>query len=161
MTQPNVVERPSMNKPQHLSPILAIHRQYEAAMEAQHTLDLADMGLGKCEADQRLEHRYKIAMGAADAETDALRTAILYQVPATAEEALILQYHVWIAADLYGQEAPEAQWAAFLAALDILFDFHASETPDAETGDLGKQFVSGTRLAESRRRLRAGDVEGR
>ena len=143
------------------SPILAMHARYEAAQAAYTTLDNAQSATRRgAAADSSYTLAVETGMTRADAESDALRTAILYQVPNTAEEALILQYHVWIAVDLYGQDAPDLDRAAMLTAIDALFDFAVSTTPLAADAAPGRQFAYGADRVRERRSFRTGKLEG-
>ncbi len=66
------------------SPILAMHARYEAAWQEYNRIDTASTALDKSDpADELLGFKYQRAETANNAETDALRQAILYQVPTT------------------------------------------------------------------------------
>ena len=70
-----------------------MHARYEAAWEEYNNIDTAQLKLNdRNEAERCLKFRYSDALKANNAETDALRLAILYQVPTTWQEALVLQY---------------------------------------------------------------------
>ncbi len=75
------------------SPILAMHSRYVAAWEGFNRIDVAETALDKNDrADWSLGYHYQTAKDANNAETDALRQAILYQVPTTWVEAMVLQF---------------------------------------------------------------------
>lgn len=143
-----------------LSPIAAMHTRYEAVMAASDTVDKASLYLGKTDGEQKLSFSYAAAMTTCEAETDALRTAILHQVPTDWHDALILQYHVYVAHDLYtpGKE-PEHERAALVVAIATLFDFMARSI-DADHDAMGRCFKAATMLVFDRRRFRTADLEG-
>ncbi|HEX8445833.1 MAG TPA: hypothetical protein VF649_04390, partial [Sphingomonas sp.] len=130
-----------------------------ATMIAYNVLDTAKLALGDDEADKFRAARYDEAMTMSEAETDALRTALLYQVPTTWADALILQYHIYLAHDLYtpGKEPPYER-AALIVAIDTLFDFMATEVK-ADHEQIGDQFKRGTMRVWNRRRFRSVELE--
>lgn len=135
------------------SAILAMHRQYEAAWEAHHTVDKAKLRLGKDEGRQ--EGIFERAMSLDVAEGDALRLAILYQVPTTWVEAMVLQYHIYIE---QGMGSAEPWPDALEVAIETLFDFFACEI-DADHEEIGRMFQSSANLVYERRHARTGKVE--
>ncbi len=139
------------------SPILAMHRRFEAAwQEYNQTVD-ASRALGKSRDDEVLEYHYQTAKLVNNTETDALRQAILYQVPTTWPEAMILLYHIRVAFDLTDKPSPE-EYAATEVALDTLLDFMCCEV-DQDHEAIGKQFQMSANFAFDRRRYRTGIVE--
>ncbi len=137
-----------------VSPILAMHARYEVAVEEHHRLDVARSALEKSKEDHALCCRYSAAMNKSMAETDALRRAILYQVPETWPEALVLARHIHVAHDM--EDAPsEEDKAALQTAIDTLFDFMCCEV-DQDHEALGPQFQTSANLVFFARRLRRG-----
>ena len=137
------------------SVILAMHRQYEAAWEAHHTVDTAKLRLGKDEGRQ--EMLFEQAMSIVVSEADALRLAILYQVPTTWIEAMVLQYHIYIEQGM-GDCNGEAWSDALQVAVETLLDFFACEI-DADHEEIGRMFQTSANLVYERRHARTGKVE--
>jgi hypothetical protein len=120
-------------------------------------IDLADTNLGKDDDDQALSFRYEEAKRANNAETDALRQAILYQVPTAWPEAMILLFHIHVASDLTDKPTKEER-AATHTALDTLLDFMCCEV-DQDHEALGKHFQASANIVFDKRRYRTGIVE--
>ena len=140
------------------SPILTMHARYEAAWQEYNLTDLADTKLNKSDAaEDLLGFKYRTAETANNAETDALRQAILYQVPTTWPEAMILLFHTHVAADLTDKPTKEER-AATQTALDTLFDFMCCEV-DQDHEALGKHFQASANIVFDKRRYRTGVVE--
>lgn len=139
------------------NPILAMHARYEAAGQEYNRIDLAATKLGKDEADLTLRFHYQKAQRANNAEVDALRQAILYQVPATWPEAMILLFHIHIAFDLTDKPTEE-ETAATETAIDTLFDFMCCEV-EQDHEQIGSQFQTSANLVFSKRRYRTGTLE--
>ena len=139
--------------------ILAMHARYEQAWQEFNTIDGASLEFaGKTDPDSLCEHHKLDRAGKANArEFDALRLAILWQVPDTWPEALVLSYHIHCAHDLEDSPSKESK-AALAAAIDTLFDFMACEV-EQDHEALGEQFKNGTMLVFEQRRLRTGVVE--
>ena len=137
------------------SPLLAMHARYEAAWEEYNTVDTAQLKLNdKNEAERCLKFRYSDALKANNAETDALRLAILYQVPTTWQEALVLQYHINSATDLHTL-LPEDERRALEVASDTLLDFMCDEVDHDEEDGI---FHRSECIVSDRRRFRTGKV---
>jgi len=140
------------------SPILAMHARYEAAWEQFNQIDTASTALNRKDpADDSLGFKYQTAETANNAETDALRQAILYQVPTTWPEAMVLLYHIHIAFDLTDKPTKEER-AATETAIDTLFDFMCCEV-DQDHEALGKHFQTSANIVFDKRRYRTGIVE--
>jgi transposase-like protein len=140
------------------SPILAMHARYEAAWQEYNQIDVAGTKLDKSDADDDLlGFKYQRAETANNAETDALRQAILYQVPTTWTEAMVLLCHIHIAFDLTDKPTKE-DWTATHTALDTLFDFMCCEV-DQDHEALGKHFQASANIVFDKRRYRTGIVE--
>ena len=137
------------------SPILAMHARYEAAWAEFIIIEDARMKLDPKDRDESaLAHRYDDAMKVNAGETDALRLAILYQVPTTRQEALVLQYHAHGAADPDLMTTSDERDALSVAS-DTLFDFHCDET---DHDDSDGMFQSAEHIVSERRRFRTGKV---
>jgi uncharacterized membrane-anchored protein YhcB (DUF1043 family) len=102
-----------------------------------------------------LGFKYQRAETANNAETDALRQAILYQVPTTWTEAMALLFH--IAFDLTDKPTKEER-AATQTALDTLLDFMCCEV-DQDHEELGRHFQTSANIVFDKRRYRTGIVE--
>lgn len=142
------------------SPILALHARYEANEAEYDTIDEAAMRLGNSDADRGLMHRYKDAMTASERECDALRRAILFQVPDTMAEASVLQFHIHIQYDLVATSTDpgDPDKDALAVAIDTLFDFMASEL-GSEQDAIGPRFKDGAERVRQLRRFRTAELE--
>ena len=137
------------------SVILALHTRYEAAWLEYSNLEQAHTQLRNLSGDTHA-HGLNIEAGMRDnfAESEAIRYALLRQVPNDWREAAVLQFHVW---GIYDSDQNTAEdHAALTVALDHLFDFMCGE---GDYGDMGRQFAFGEQFARDRRRLRTGMVE--
>lgn len=144
------------------TPIATLHCLYELAVAADMKIEIADNALkGADPANEAVAARYEEARKKIGAETDALRFALLYQVPETWADAVILQFHLWELADLLASAdvRPEDEDAALLVGSETLFDFMVAMLPEAERDALGRAFQMGTKLALSRRRTRTAELE--
>ena len=105
-------------------------------------------------------HRYKDAMTASERECDALRRAILFQVPHTMGEASILQFHIYIQYDLVAAstEPSDPDKDALAVAIDTLFDFMASELGSGQD-TIGPRFKAGANRVRQLRRFRTAELE--
>ena len=137
------------------SPILAMHARYEASWAEFIIVEDARMKLDRKDRDESaLAHRYDDAMKVNAGETDALRLAILYQVPITPQEALVLQYHVHGASDP-DLMATSDERDALSVANDTLFDYRCDEI---DHDDSDGMFQSAEHIVSERRRFRTGKV---
>ena len=119
------------------------------------TIEDARMKLDRKDRDESaLAHRYDDAMKVNAGETDALRLAILYQVPITPQEALVLQYHTHGASDP-DLMATSDERDALSVANDTLFDYRCDET---DHDDSDGMFQSAEHIVSERRRFRTGKV---
>ena len=137
------------------SPILALHARYEAAWAEYNRIDDARTTLDTQNREDRIvDFRYEEAMAVSGAEANALRVAILYQVPTTWQEAMILQFHIW---SVFEPENPGTanEQSAMATAIDTLFDFMCDEI---EHEDVEGQFQTGEHLVSQRRRNRTGKL---
>lgn len=148
-----------MNKPvtQASSAILTMHQRYEAALMDFATAEKAE---AKC-AGAGPQFAFSHAMKTLIQESDALRDAILYQVPRTWPEALVLQFHITNAFDMHanGTTPPtDAEKERLETALDALFDFMCCEVEQNHEA-LGRAFQDGAGRVFNLRRHRTGEVE--
>ncbi|MDB5583363.1 MAG: hypothetical protein JWR80_8539 [Bradyrhizobium sp.] len=146
--------------PQPASVIRAMHTRFEQANAEYDRIDAAQTALNR--AGDRLEAlRYDRALRENQTETDALRRAILLQVPDSWTDALILQYHIWLEQDLQASsddKPSDADSSALLLAIDTLFDFMACEV-QADHAAIGQAFQQGCNLVHFQRRHRTGEME--
>ena len=137
------------------TPIIAMHGRYITAWEEYNTIDVAATKLNdKNEAERILRFRYADAMGASSAEANALRLAILYQVPTTWPEALILQYHIHNIGDPHTTRTEEEN-NALEVALDTLLDFMCDEIEHEDEDNI---FQRSEHIVSERRRFRTGKL---
>lgn len=150
---------PALSIERQPSPIMAMHQRYEEAMAEYNVVDDADLQLGGDNADKQLGRSYLDAKRTNAAETTALRVAILYQVPDSWVDAMILQFHIYVATDMAVNDSiNEEERNGLTIAIGTLFDFLCCEVrQDHES--LGGQFQSSAQLAFFRRRYRTGIVE--
>jgi hypothetical protein len=132
-------------------PILALHARHEACRREAEAIDRAR---DDHQSDAEVSAGLADAAAANRAELDALREALLRQVPNGWSDALILAYH--LAAGL--TDIPAGDGAALRLASESLFDFMASVV-DLDHEPLGERFQSATVRALRRRHLRAGRVD--
>lgn len=143
------------------STIAAMHARYEATFDEYNMVDRAATRLRRNDdAALPMQCACDRAMRVIERESDALRQAILYQVPINWTEALILQHHIRIAQDLVvnSDKPVEADKDALDTAVDTLLDFMAS-TITADHDAIGRQFQTAVAIVTERRRMRSGDVE--
>lgn len=144
-----------------LSTIRALHARYEENETAYVAIDRADMERAQAGADQMLGCRYRDAMKESAAASDALRLAVLFQVPTDRSDALILQYHIRCQHDINANSTDEVSDQDKLAldlAIDALFDFMARD--NADHAQIGTHLAAGVRQASQRCAFRTGLVGG-
>ena len=139
------------------SPILAMHARDEKAWEEYNAIDAEHAQTPNDREHLGVRFRYREAMSSSQSEIDALRLAILYQVPKTWAEAMVLQYHIHIMNDLTDKPSDEDR-AALETAIDTLFDFMCCEV-EQDHEELGKQFQTSANLVFTKRRYRTGILE--
>lgn len=148
------------SQPLDLSPILSMHARYEQTMAEYNIVDQAE-GAARKDDDDYHQSRYSQALKALTRETDALRVAILHQVPVIWKEVMILQFHIVNAFDMHANcagEPPEAEKEALQTAIDTVFDFMCCEI-DTDHEKVGAAFQDGASHALWKRRYRTGSVE--
>lgn len=146
-----------------ITPLGAMHDRYEAAWKADAKIEAAENELVDGDpTSETLKFRYEDARKKIGAETDALRVAILYQVPLCWADALILQFHIWAVADVLESSdiRPDDEREALLVGMETLFDFMAAEVTDVDHEAIGPMFKGQTMLAWNRCRTRAAELEG-
>ena len=137
----------------HTSLILALHARFEAASYECNALDNGTLRAARPTAE-RLE-QLRAAISDSINEQDALRLAILMQVPNTTAEAAVLTFHISVARDAE-ETATDREREALTLAIDTLFDFMACEAAGAVQG---KDFATLAERVRERRRLRTGEME--
>ncbi|QNN64350.1 hypothetical protein H9L12_08390 [Sphingomonas rhizophila] len=153
MATPNLSNEPKAANYQSL--IEAMHERYERAWEEYNRVDEASTALSdKNESERLLQFRYRDAMLQNSGETDALRLAILHQVPTTWVDALILQFHINCITDPNSEMTAEEVKAVSIAS-DTLFDFMCDEVDHNENVGI---FHRSECIVSERRRLRTGHV---
>lgn len=142
--------------PASASALLAMHARFETAWAEYNRIDNA----GLQSKDNMLSHKLETAMQENAAETSALRVAILYQVPDTWVEALILMFHIDAAHDARcnDHEPDKAEGKALTVAIETLFDFMAHEVR-CDHEKIGHQLAQSAVFAYERRARRTGVLE--
>ena len=149
-----------MNAP---STIRMLHGRYEAVWRGYEELERAEVKLGKqppAEVEDALAHCAAAKLSNIK-ESDALRSAILYQVPDDWTEAMILQFHIINSIDLVvnSDARPDDPLSEqIILAGDTLFDFMACEIAQDHEA-LGPSFKVETMRVWQARRLRTGVTE--
>lgn len=136
------------------SPILVMHGRYEQSYLNWRTLDRQQFPLLGKEEENREFERIGTAMRTIACEHDTLRQAILYQVPTTWPEAMLLCFHLRISLFDDGSENEHAR----KVALTSLFDFMCCQVQQ-EHADLGAEFQTAATKAFFDQRYRAGNTE--
>lgn len=141
------------------SPIMAMHQRYEETMAEYLAIEKAE-SIARRERDEDAEGALARAMRASCRESDALRVAILHQVPDTWPEAQVLQFHITNAFDLLTgcTNVSEIEQQALQIAIDTLFDFMCCEV-DSDHGEIGRSFQDGASRVFFQRRRRTGVME--
>jgi hypothetical protein len=137
------------------SAIVAMHSRYEAAAIEQEAIDQGP-------TDGRARIRIDSAISDLVSEKDALRTAILRQVPDSRDEFAIVLFHANnsfdLIADTEGEDWQKPEAAALRIAMQHLFDFAASEFV-SDPMAIGRAFTAEATRTHRLRRLRTGNVE--
>ena len=146
------------------SVIMALHSRYEAAFAEYQAVERAEMmGRRQGATDDRetAVMHYRDAEKTLDLETDAIRNAILFQVPETWTEEMVLQYHIYCAHDLYANadKPDDGDIERLGLAIDTLFDFMCCSVNVAHE-EIGLTFKDAAERVLMKRRLRTGVVEG-
>ncbi len=133
------------------SPILAMHARYERLWHDHHVADVAGLATAETQEGHHRKIDFEQAMAALEAESDALRVAILYQVPGTHAEAAVLQFYIAQAVD----DTDERETAAVRVAVDALLDFMACDQSNRGES-LSRMMTQVAGYASKRRRARTG-----
>ena len=141
-----------------LSPIMAIHARYEAGMAEYAAIEKAEHAVRAAGTDEA--GSMNRALKACSSESDALRMAILHQVPASWAEAAILQYHISNAYDLLVTDEPVVSddRDTLGTAIDTLFDFMCCEVKQ-DHAEIGSSFSQSAIRVHFARRDRTGNTE--
>lgn len=136
--------------------ITTLHRRYEQTMAEYLVIERAETAA----SDEIEEAGFRRACQDSVRETEALRMAILHQVPTDLTDAAILQFHVTCAYDMAinCEDQPEAEREALTTAIDTLFDFLCCELK-VDHQQVGASFKDGAIRAHFNRRHRTGKVE--
>ena len=150
-----------MSKPQNPaapSVLMSMHRRYEQAQLEYEIIDTARQE-AKDNGDKEV-FALENAGQTSTREADALRIAILYQVPATTAEAAVLQYHIYAMHDMVAGSEPrrELEEEALSTAIRTLFDFLACEMKEDHEEHVGGFFRDEAVRAYFERRRRTGDM---
>jgi hypothetical protein len=141
------------------SPTMAMHKRYEETMAEYRVVENAEREArdGKDETDALLLGN---ALKDLTRETDAVRVAILHQVPDSWAEAMVLQFHIVAAHDLHAScaTAPDGEVEVVQTAIETLFDFMCCEI-DQNHAALGDAFQTEANRVFFKRRRRTGVVE--
>lgn len=144
------------------SALLAMHQRYEVATGEFDAIDCARSSLRDSDDDEAvsLRRQYDEGCSSSIGETDALRTAILFQVPQDATDAAILQYHIANAFDMMEscEVYPKHEQEALSTAISTLFDYTCRMACDAQQ-PAGVAFAYSVAWASRKRRYRTGQLE--
>lgn len=140
--------------PQPTSLIATLHARY-ASVWAEH--GRADCAATYAPPDGKVRLWLDRGMEGLLRESDALRLAMLYQVPQTMEEAALLSYHVWSIYDSVAALTADEK-LALEAAVTALFDFLMRHGA-ADMNGHGEIFRAGTMLAWKSVRARTGEID--
>ena len=145
--------------PQAPSVLMAMHRRYEQAVAEYEIIDTAHQSAkDNGEDDAFLLYN---ASQASVREADALRIAILYQVPATTAEAAVLQFHISNMHDMIEgcTDRRELEEEALKVAIQTIFDCLTSEIKEDVEQFAGASFRDEAARAYFARSRRTGGME--
>lgn len=148
-----------MSKPRTpTSALMAMHRRYEQAQAEYDIIDTAHQ-TAKDGGDNEaflLEDAGQTSVR----EADALRMAILYQVPADIPEAAVMQFHIATMHDMIEgcTERREPEEEALKVAIQTLCDFLACEMKEDHEQYAGASFRNEAVRAYFARRRRTGEL---
>lgn len=134
------------------SVILALHARNREAWDSHDRLDQASI---KGESGDGLN--LQRGMEAIAREAEALREAIMYQLPTTDEELSILAYHTWATFETDNASTTERERQATDAALQAMFNYLAS-SGRVDVEKLG--IATSATIVRDGCSARAGKVEG-
>lgn len=150
MSKPQTPEAPSV--------LMAMHHRYEQTQLEYEIIDSAHQEAK--ENDDSEVHQLENAGQASVREADALRIAILYQVPVTTAEAAVLQYHIYTTHDLIDgcSDRREPEEEALKVAIRALFDFLCCEMTEDHEEHVGNSFKHEARRAYFERLRRTAEL---
>lgn len=138
--------------------LLALHARFEA-----NNCEYAKIESARVAEDDFTElGKIARATSLSEAEADALRFAILTQIPDSHEDAIVLMFHIRLEQDAQAHSAIPASdrdKSILATAIDTLFDFQACQS-QFDHGEIGKQLQAACNDAFYARRYRTGVMEG-
>jgi hypothetical protein len=151
MSKPRTQEAPSI--------LMALHHRYEQSLAEYEIIDSAHQA-AKVSGDNEaflLEN----AGHSSVREADALRMAILYQVPGDIRQAAVLQFHIGTMHDMIEgcADRRELEEDALKVAIQTLFDFLACEMKEDHEQFAGASFRDEAVRAYFARNRRTGGME--
>jgi CHASE3 domain sensor protein len=135
-----------------------LYERYEQAWDEFHRIEAATPRNPATRDDDALKSRLQDAAAANQREIDALRHAMLYQLPKDAADAVLLAAQLWTTfglTDDFDATEDDPDRLAFETGLETLLDFLMGEADDLQPG---YQLATAERLVRSRRQLRTGMV---
>lgn len=140
-------------------PIMAMHTRFEQASAEYRVVERAERE-ARDRNDDAEAGAYQRALKSLVGETEALRLAILHQVPDDWPAAMVLQFHIVGAFDVQANcdDVPAQELAALQTAIETLFDFLCCEV-EQDHGAMGSAFQSEANRTFFKRRYRTGVVE--
>ena len=148
---------------------LALHARYEIAWLQHQAIEARTIGQKAriATAEQELQQgmrELQYSLEEADRvnqiEVDALRVAILFQMPTTWQEALVLAYHIHNSYDLRDPEhTSDLEKQALQTGLDLLLDFMFGEIDHDQMDCCGTQMLNLANIVYDRRHTRLGGEE--
>jgi hypothetical protein len=135
-----------------------MHARYEAAWTEFEAMELQEQKATRS-GQECASYQLQQAQKANLREIDALRLAILYQVPNSGTDALVLCHHIESAFDLIEEgSAHEAERQVVGVALSSLLDFMCRDGGQ-EPASLGAMFKASADRVRNTTRQRKGEVE--
>lgn len=144
-----------------ITTIRAMHARYEAASTELNAVDEAATKLTRTGRGGAAYDKAQRGIRASMREMDALRLAILYQVPNSPVEAMILSHHISIAYDMLyaGSDFTDLERKALGAAVDALFAYIVGNM-GGDHEALGEGFRYNANRTSEAVRLRTGVIAG-
>lgn len=147
-----------MQQTHTLSALHAMHQRFEANSMEYTAIDAALTEARQ--TDDHDKHKLENAQQASVKEADALRLAILYQVPRTMMDAAILQFHMTDMFDLVRscEERRDAEEEALRIATLTMLDFLACEMKVDHRQTVGNRFADDAVNVHFATRHRTGEM---
>lgn len=144
-----------------MSIIRALHARYEAASTELNAVDEAATKLTRSGRSGAAYDKAQRGIRASMREMDALRLALLYQVPNSPVEALMLSHHISIAYDMLyaGTDFTNLEKKALGAAVDALFAYIVGNM-EGDYEALGEGLRYNANRTSEAVRLRTGVIAG-